>query len=92
MSDSPWKIPLIRNFIRTIFLLVFLAVGYTFMNAFSDGLSLSEMDWNGDGWTSIGEIWETGSNRVVITVEIEGVKCRRALTAKGGMPVRTFCP
>jgi hypothetical protein len=61
------------------------------MGILGPGLSLSEMDWNGDGHTTVGEIFYTG-NVGVSRVEIDGKPCREVYTLKDGVPVKTLCP
>ncbi|PLR25121.1 hypothetical protein SGCZBJ_12875 [Caulobacter zeae] len=55
------------------------------------GYGWSEMDWNGDGWTSFGEVVDAAD-----IGKRQAVVCQRTCTEyfayKDGMPVRTDCP
>ncbi|WP_146198002.1 hypothetical protein [Caulobacter endophyticus] len=55
------------------------------------GYGWSEMDWNSDGWTSLGEFLDAAD-----IGKREAVVCQRVCTEyfayKDGMPVRTDCP
>ena len=55
------------------------------------GLSLREMDWNGDGLTSPGEVLDA-FDMDVEPVTVEGRACRRIYFLKDGMTVRELCP
>jgi hypothetical protein len=55
------------------------------------GYSWREMDWNGDGHTSVGEFLDTGDTfeRDVI---VHGQRCVEVVAMKDGLPLRTKCP
>ncbi|HWA45245.1 MAG TPA: hypothetical protein VHA10_18640 [Hypericibacter adhaerens] len=72
-----------------------LVVGYPIvgigLETLGKGLSFSEMDWNGDGHTTVGEFFDT-MNVGVSRVEIDGNACRHVYAFKDGRPVKTLCP
>ena len=81
---------------RKIFLVVIaLAVSYPLvgmsLSIVHTELSIAEMDWNGDGRTTIGEIFDT-TDVGVRPVEIDGKSCREVYALKDGLPVKTLCP
>jgi hypothetical protein len=55
------------------------------------GLSLPEMDWNGDGRTTVGEFFDT-MNVGVSPTEIDGKPCRDVYALKDGRPIKSLCP
>jgi hypothetical protein len=55
------------------------------------GLSWGDMDWNGDGHTSIGEVFDA-FNVDVRPLEINSKQCREVHALKDGLPVRELCP
>lgn len=61
------------------------------MDTLGSGLSLAEMDWNGDGRTTIGEFFDT-MNVGVQPVEIDSKPCREVYALKDGWPIKTLCP
>lgn len=65
--------------------LAILAVG-----SLGKGYSWREMDWNGDGRTSIGEFLETGDTFERETI-VQGRRCVEIVAMKDGLPLRTRC-
>jgi hypothetical protein len=61
------------------------------VGALQHGYGWSEMDWNGDGWTSFGEFLDAAD-----IGKREAVVCQRTCVEyfayKDGLPVRTDCP
>ncbi len=55
------------------------------------GYSISDMDWNSDGETSVAEMWRAidVSNR---PVERNGIVCQEFFSLKDGLPIRVDCP
>jgi hypothetical protein len=61
------------------------------METVGKGLSISEMDWNGDGTTSIGEFLAT-MDVGVYAEQVNGKQCRRVFRTKDGSPIKELCP
>lgn len=59
--------------------------------ALSRGYGWDQMDWNGDGRTTIGEFLQT-EDVMTKEVVVEGRRCLRYLAMKDTMPLRTDCP
>lgn len=55
------------------------------------GYSVSEMDWNSDGETSVAEMWRAIDVGRRPTVQ-DGVECQEYFRFKDGLPVRIDCP
>lgn len=55
------------------------------------GYSWQEMDWNGDGHTSIGEFLETCDTFEREAI-VQGQRCVEVVAMKDGLPLRTKCP
>ena len=71
--------------------IAFVAATIIGMETVGKGLSISEMDWNGDGTTSIGEFLST-MNVGVYVEQVDGRQCRRVFRTKDGAPIRELCP
>jgi hypothetical protein len=59
--------------------------------ALGQGYGWSDMDWNQDGSTSIGEVLDSkdvGTSEVVK----EGKQCVEYWSYKDGLPIKTVCP
>jgi len=56
------------------------------------GLSWTDMDWNNDGHTSIGEVADFLLDMDVRSIAADGKPCREVYLLKDGMPVRQLCP
>jgi hypothetical protein len=68
-----------------------IAVTIIAMETVGKGLSISEMDWDGDGTTSIAEVSLT-MDVGVYAEEVDGEPCRRVFRTKDGAPIKVFCP
>ena len=55
------------------------------------GLSWGDMDWNGDGHTSLGEVADA-FDVDVRPIAVDGKQCREVYRLKDGLPVRELCP
>ncbi|EGK70166.1 hypothetical protein METUNv1_03553 [Methyloversatilis universalis FAM5] len=55
------------------------------------GYSISEMDWDSDGETSLAELWraiDVGRR----SAKRDGVYCQEFFNLKDGLPIRVDCP
>jgi hypothetical protein len=68
-----------------------LAAAVIGMETVGKGLSISEMDWNGDGRTSVGEFLDT-MNVGVYRTQADGRECRQVYATKDGVPLKELCP
>ena len=71
-------IPLIIYFLILIF------------SSLDKGYSWSEMDWDDNGETSIGEFLLAGDTDARI-ITFEGKSCREIFAFKDGLPLKTIC-
>ncbi len=71
--------------------IAFVAATVVAMETVGKGVSISEMDWNDDGITSIPEFFST-MDVGVYAEEIDGKQCRRVFRTKDGAPIRQLCP
>lgn len=55
------------------------------------GYSISEMDWDSDGETSLGEMWRSIDVGRRSTAK-NGMECQEFYSLKSGLPVRIDCP
>ena len=73
---------------------IFLAVVFYFLarslSVLDSGYSWGEMDWNGDGSTSISEFFYS-SDVGVRSAEHNGERCKEFYSYKDGLPVKTIC-
>jgi hypothetical protein len=67
-----------------------LALGVIIAETFGKGFSYAEMDWNGDGWTSTGEILDAVDYG--IRPDRKKTECREVFRHKDGLPVTLLCP
>lgn len=79
-----------KSILISLFLLVGLFVVIKILIAWSHGYSMREMDWDGDGRTTIFEIYEA-SNIETRNVKIDGQKCVEFFTLKDAYPLKTLC-
>ncbi len=59
-------------------------------NSFGKGLTTAEMDWDGDGATSLGEIIGATDYGLRVT-QTDGRECRLIFAYKDGMPHSDTC-
>jgi hypothetical protein len=71
--------------------IAFVAATIIAMETVGKGLSISEMDRNGDGTTSIGEFLSTMDVGVYVE-QADGKQCRRVFQTKDGNPIKELCP
>lgn len=71
--------------------MVFLIASVVGMETVGKGFSIAEMDWNGDGVTSITEFFST-MDVGVYTEEVDGKQCRKVFRTKDGAPITELCP
>lgn len=55
------------------------------------GYSVSEMDWDSDGETSLGEMWRSIDVGRRPTKK-DGMECQEFYSLKDGLPIRIVCP
>jgi hypothetical protein len=55
------------------------------------GFSWHDMDWSGDGHTSLNEVFHT-FDVDFRRVQVDGKLCRSVYLLKDGMPVKLLCP
>jgi hypothetical protein len=67
-----------------------LAVGVSIL-VWRTGYSITEMDWNSDGRTTVGEIWRAVDVGHRITIN-DGMTCQEYFSLKDGLPIRVVCP
>jgi hypothetical protein len=68
-----------------------LAAAVIGMETVGKGLSISEMDWNGNGGTSVGEFFDT-MNVGVYRTRVQGRECRQVYATKDCAPLKELCP
>jgi hypothetical protein len=82
---------MMSTFRKVGLILLALPIAVIAMETFGKGVSWTEMDWNSDGRTSIGEFFDTidyGTYREIIN----GTECRHVYYAKDGSTVKELCP
>lgn len=71
---------------------LFLAwLGFVAYGSFSRGYTWSEMDWDHDGKTTIGDFLQA-ADIGKRAIEIDGKACTEYFALKDGLPVKTTCP
>jgi len=71
--------------------IAFVAAAVIAMETVGKGLSISEMDSNSDGATSIAEFFST-MDLGVNAGEVDGKSCRTVFRTKDGVTIKVLCP
>jgi hypothetical protein len=75
----------------TVSAIAIIAVIVVGMETIGKELSISEMDWDSDGSTSIAEFFDTMGVWVNPT-DVSGMQCRRVFWEKDGRTIKILCP
>lgn len=83
----------IRNFkvvAAAIFTILCVYLVVRFIAAMTNGYTVSEMDWNDDGKTTLNEIYDASdiSTRVI---KMEELDCTEFFSLKDGLTIKTKC-
>ena len=81
----------IKRWLAAIAILAVLIVAGVATLVWKTGYSISDMDWNSDGETSVAEMWsaiDVGHR----PVERDGIICQEFFNLKDGLPIRVDCP
>lgn len=70
---------------------ILIYIGARAFSVFTKGYSWKEMDWNGDGKTSLAELLES-SDIDYRSIRRDSVECIEYYRLKDGLPVKVSCP